>query len=280
VGPALLAGVVPGIVLCLAYGLTIVGWGVLRPDDAPRADLSGVSWRDRLVALRGAIPIAVVALVILGGMLSGLFTANEAAGVGALAAVVMSWALQGRGNRGPRPTWRLVRSTVVESITSLAGLFVLVIGSYLLSRLLTLSGLAQRFSLWLTELGLGRVALLLVLVVVYIVLGMFLESLPMILLTVPLLQAPLEAVGVDMLWFGVFMVIMCEIGMVFPPIGLLTFIVHRMVQDPALSLGRRIPLSDVFRGILPFVAAAILVTVVLILWPDIALWLPAASAGG
>jgi len=165
----------------------------------------------------------------------------------------------------------------MDSVVAFSGLFVLIVGSLLIGRFLTLSGVAQAFTSWLLGLNLSLLGLLLTLVVMYIVLGMFLESLPMILLTVPLLQPALESMGVSMIWFGVFLIIMCEIGMVFPPIGILTFVVHRIAQDPVVAEGRRIGLGDVFRGVMPFVVVALVVTLVIIAWPGVALWLPEAS---
>jgi C4-dicarboxylate transporter DctM subunit len=100
----------------------------------------------------------------------------------------------------------------------------------------------------------------------------------MMLLTVPVLAVPLEAVGVDLIWFGVFMIIMAEIGLIAPPIGLLTFIVHRIIDDPEVNLGRRIPLTDVFKGVMPFVVVALAVTILLIFVPELATWLPSIGA--
>jgi C4-dicarboxylate transporter DctM subunit len=277
VGPQLLAGALPGGILAVGFCIAVVVWALVSPSVAPRVRLEGVTWRTRLLALRGIVPIVLVAIIVIGGIASGLFTASEAAAFGAMAALVISWISFGRGKRGPANTWRFLSQTFVESVRAIAGLFVIIVGALMLTRLLTISGLAQRMTAGLLELDLDRIALLLALIVFYIFLGMFLESLPMILLTVPLLQAPLEAVGVDMVWFGVFMIIMCEIGMVFPPIGLITFIVHRLAQNPQVNVGHKVSLSDVFRGVIPFVAVALLVTVILIIWPEIPLWLPSLS---
>ncbi|SHK19536.1 TRAP transporter, DctM subunit [Pseudonocardia thermophila] len=275
VGPQLLAAIVPGALLAVGFSVAIVGWAVLRPQVAPRAaGAAGVTWRERWRTLAGAGPLLLVAALVLGGMLGGIFTATEAAACGAVIALVVGWLGLGREHRSVRGAVRFVRSTVADSVAAVSGLFILIAGSLLMGRFLTLSGAAHAFTSWLLGLQLDRIGLLLTLVVMYVVLGMFLESLPMILLTVPLLQPALEALGVDMVWFGVFLIIMCEIGMVFPPIGIITFVVHRMVQDPELNLGRRVGLGDVFRGVLPFVAAALVVTLVLILWPEIVLWLP------
>jgi tripartite ATP-independent transporter DctM subunit len=278
VGPQLLAAIVPGALLAIGFCIAIVAWVRLRPEIAPRGEGgAAVTWSDRGRVLAGAAPIVVVVVVVLGGMLAGVFTASEAAACGAVIALVVGWLTLGRAQRGPRQAWRFVRDTVMDSVVAFSGLFVLIVGSLLIGRFLTLSGVAQAFTSWLLGLNLSLLGLLLTLVVMYIVLGMFLESLPMILLTVPLLQPALESMGVSMIWFGVFLIIMCEIGMVFPPIGILTFVVHRIAQDPVVAEGRRIGLGDVFRGVMPFVVVALVVTLVIIAWPGVALWLPEAS---
>lgn len=273
VGPQLLAGVVPGILLAVGFTLTIVLWATFQPSAAPRSG-DDITWRSRAASLPGVIPLGLVVVTVIGGMAFGLVTATESAALGALIALVVSWAMLGRGNRGPRSTLVYIRDTVLGTVTSIAGLFIILIGAAMITRVLTLSGLAPAITKELLDLNLSRVELLLVLIVAYIILGMFLESLPMILLTVPILQAPLEAMGVDMIWFGVFLVIMCEIGMVFPPIGMLVFVVHRLAQDPDISQGVRVTLNDVYKGVMPFVAVTVLITVGLIVWPDIVMWLP------
>jgi C4-dicarboxylate transporter DctM subunit len=278
VGPQLLAGIVPGVMLALAFALTAVLWALIRPSMAPRATLEGVTLRQRLRSLVDLIPLALVAVVVLGGIVSGIFTATESAAFGALVAVVFGWIGLGRGGRTLRGLASYLKDTTVDATASVAGLFIVLVGALLLGRAITLSGLAQELTAKLVQLDLSPVQLLLILVVGYILLGMFLESIPMILLTVPLLQAPLEAAGVDMIWFGVFIIIMCEIGMVFPPIGMLVFIIHRLAQDPQVNLGQRISLVDVYKGIMPFILAILGIVGLIIAWPELVLWLPEISA--
>lgn len=274
VGAQLLAGILPGILLAIGFALVCIIWAILRPSVAPKADLSAFSWPGRFRALVGLIPLVVIGGAVIGGMFLGVFTASEAAAAGVVLAMIVGWASLGRGRRGFRSTVRFLSNSTLEAVAAYAGLFIILIGALMLGRFLTLSGVAQALSGWLVDMNLDRVQILLLLIVVYIVLGMFLESLPMILLTVPFLQAPLEALGVDMIWFGIFLVILCEIGLVFPPIGLLTFVVHRIAQDPQVNRGVRVSLADVFRGTMPFVALALVVIVALIIWPEIALFLP------
>ena len=143
---------------------------------------------------------------------------------------------------------------------------------------MALSQVPNSLAQLIVDMGLGRVELLVILILVYLVLGMFMDTLAMMLLTIPVLLAPLVAVGVDPLWFGVFLVVMAEVGLLTPPLGILSFIVHRIASDPQANLGRPIALGDVFRGVAPFAATAIAVLLLLIAFPDIVTWLPGASA--
>jgi tripartite ATP-independent transporter DctM subunit len=278
VGQQLIAGIVPGLLLLAAFVIVVFVWASVYKRDAPRLARSEVTWSARWRSLKGLIPVVIIILVVTGGLFTGLFTATEAAAFGAITAIIVGWVALGRGRRGFRSGISFVGSTFFDSVKSIASLFVVIIGALLITRMMGVSGLTQGLGQWLIGLNLEPFWFLILLIAVYIFLGMFLESLPMILLTVPLLALPLQEAGIDLIWFGVFLIIMCEIGMVFPPVGLLTFIVHRVAQGPAKQFGLKVPLVAVFKGIMPFVAAAIVVTIVLILWPEIVLWLPGLSA--
>ncbi|OUS83538.1 hypothetical protein CA951_40715 [Rhodococcus sp. NCIMB 12038] len=278
VGPQLLAGMIPGLFLALSYIAVVTVWARVKPQVAPRSDRSGVTWGTRLRSASRLGPLVVILLVVLGGLYTGYFTATEAGAVGAVVAILVSLVSPERRQKDGSKNLTYLRTIGTETATSVASIFLIVVGALMLNRALVLSGLAQDLSSRLAGLELDRVTLLLCLIIVYIVLGMFLESLPMILLTVPLLQAPLEAAGVDMIWFGVFLIVLCEIGMVFPPVGLLTFVVHRLAQNPQVNLGVPISLQSVFAGVMPFVAATIVLLGVFIYWPDLVLWLPGSSS--
>lgn len=281
IGPQLLAGVVPGLILACAFGLTIVVWALLRPDAAPRArGLERIDWAMRFRSLVGLVPLAVVIGLVVGGLFSGVFTATEAGVFGMLAALVFGTALQLRQGTGRRATLVLIRESVVGTLAATAAIFLLIIGVAVLSRVMALSQVPNLLAGMIVQSELGRVEILLLLIIVYLVLGMFMDTLAMMLLTIPVLLIPLRAIGVDPLWFGVFLVVMAEIGLLSPPLGILSFIVHRIAADPATNLGRPMGLGMVFQGVAPFALAAILVLVLLIAFPGIVTWLPEASLSG
>lgn len=280
VGPQLMAAIVPGIIVALGYGLMIVVRAAINPSLAPRVDLSGVTMKDKVRSLTAAVPVAVIVLVVIGGIFGGIFTATEAGAFGAFAAFVLAWIHAGKGNRGLRKQARFVLECVKTTAISSAAIFFLLIGVHILTRVVALSQLAQQLSRIVTDLGLSRITFLFVLVALYVVLGMFLDPLAMLLLTIPVLAAPLSTLGVDMIFFGVFAVLLAEVAIVSPPVGVLSFIVHRLAQDPAVNLGRRVSLTDVFKGVLPFIAITLAFLVLFIYFPEIALWLPGISSAG
>jgi len=281
VGPQLLAGVVPGILLAVAFAVVVVVRASINKSLAPRGLSRPVTWGERWRSLVGILPIVAVVLIVVGGIFFGIFTATEAGVFGALAALVTGVWHKFRTERSWRALWTMFRESVMVTLVGTASIFLLLVGVYALTRVVALSQIANALAKWIVGFGLGRVELLLVLVVLYLILGMFMDTLSMMLLTIPVLLVPLQAVGVDLLFFGVFLVIMAEVGLMTPPLGILSFIVHRIASDPTVNLGQRVSLGEVFRGTVWFVAAALAVVALLIFVPDVVTWLPSlgTSAG-
>lgn len=277
VGPQLLAGVIPGIMLAVAFAVMIIGHAIVRPSLAPRVDMSGVTWRMRLVSLVEVLPIGVVVLVVIGGLFAGVFTATESGVFGMLAALLFGIIHMVRSRKSVRQIVTMIRESLVGTLTGAASVFLLILGVHALTRAMALSQVPHELAELIVGMGLGRIELLLILIVVYLILGMFMDTLAMMLLTIPVLLAPLTAVGVDPLWFGVFLVVMAEIGLLTPPLGILSFIVHRIASDPTANLGTPISLNTVFVGVMPFAATAVVVLLILIAFPDIVTWLPGAG---
>ncbi len=278
VGSQLMAGLVPGLLLALAYIATIVVISMVRKDIAPRIDTSRIPRSEKLRSLLGLVPITLVVLVVVGGMFAGVFTASESAAFGVLTSAVIAPVFN-KELRNPVRYAKFVGGCVMSTIGAVSGLFLLLAASIVLTRVLAMSRIADEFANLVVQMDLNRIEFLLILIVVYIVLGMFVETLPMMLITYPVFAVPMVELGVDPIWFGIFFVLMAEIGMVFPPIGMLVFIIHNMLQDKEVNLGTRISLVDVFKGCLPFVGTAILFAVFLILAPDVVTWLPERMSG-
>ena len=285
VGPQLLAGIVPGLMLALLFALVILVWGMVVKDAAPRGPR--YTWRERLVSLRSLVPVVVIVVVVLGGIYFGIFTATEAGAYGAAITLVLGLlAVIGASRKARRAggtvsTGSALRtymaSTLLDTISAVAAVFLLLIGVMLLTRVMALSGLASWVADIVVELGLNQLSFLLLLIPVYLILGFFLDTLAMMLLTIPVFLGPLEALDVNLIWFGVFLIVLAEIDLVAPPLGVLNFVVLAIAKSSTKGMGIRITIGDVFKGVLPFIAVCVLFLVALIAFPQIATWLPDLS---
>lgn len=277
VGPQLLAGVLPGILLALAYAAMIWVRGKIKPSLAPPVAMTGITWATRFRSLGSALPIAIIIVVVLGGMFSGVFTPTEAGAVGAAGSIIVGWFSSERAERRLGQYSRTLWTNIGQTVVATAAIFLLLMGVEVLKRVIALSQIAQNLTETVVSLELGRIEFLLTMMVVYIIMGMFLDSLALVLLTVPVVAPILPIVGIDPIWFGVFTVLMAEIAVVTPPLGILVFIVHRMAQNEQINLGVSIKLADVFKGAAWFVGIAIVVILALIYVPDLVMWLPNSS---
>lgn len=274
VGPQLLAGIVPGLLLVLLYAGGIVVLGVVRPSMVGGKSTVRSTWRERSTGLRSIVAAPILIVIVIVGIYTGALTATEAGAAGALGALVVTLIMRRKGT-----PWRAVWSAGVDTVSTVGSIFFLLIGAAMLSRLLSISGLADGFAETVTDLGLGRVEFLLVMVVVYIVLGMFMDSLAMILLTVPILLPLMAPLGISEIWFGVFAVVFMEIAMVTPPVGVLSYVVHGIVQDKEVNAGRKISLGNVFQAVAMFLPLILLLIAIMIALPEIVTWIPNNSAG-
>lgn len=262
VGQQLIAALVPGLLVAVAYALAIFAQVVHNPAVAPRHD-RGFTWSQRWSSLAGIWPMPLLLLVVIGGLYSGLFTATEAGAVAAAVAIVVALVIARRGLL--RNLWDSLRDTVI----AIGSIMFLLVGVGILNRFLALSGVATALAEWIDSLFLGRVWFLLLLVVFYLVLGTFMEPIGMILLTVPVFAPTLAALDIDLAWFGVFMVIMGEIAIISPPVGVLLFIVFQIARDPEVNLGHDIRMADILRGTVPFLLAALGIVLLMIFAPGL-----------
>lgn len=276
VGPQLLAGVVPGLILALLFAFLITVRAKFKPEIAPPIDTSSFTWRTRLIATARSWPVFLLLVIIVGGLYSGVTTATESGALAALATILVAAWLNRRD--GARAFVKHLAIAMMETVAAVSSLMFLIISVSILSLFISTSGAVQTASNFITALGLSRTAFLLILVLMYVVMGMLMDELAMILLTVPILIPVLAAFDIDLIWFGVFLILLCEVGMVMPPVGLLSFVVHGIAQKPEVNLGHHISLFDVFRGVFWFVVVTIALIVVLIFVPDLATWLPGLMA--
>jgi len=256
IGALFIAGIVPGVITALMFSAIILLRCVVDPKLGPKG--MPASWRDRWIALRKLGPVTGLFVLIIGGIYAGIFTPTEAAGIGCAGVLVMAF-VQKRLN-APAIAAALLSTALISAM-----IFAIIVGGYVLARFLAVTGLTEALVGVILGADLGRVGFLLLLVVLYFVLGAMLDVFGMLVLTIPFVFPVVTALGIDPVWFGVFVVIMSELALVTPPIGANVFIMRRVAPD--------VSMEDIFRGVFPFVIGELGVLALLISFPGVALWL-------
>lgn len=255
VGDMFIAGIIPGILGLLLYLAAIAVAVALKPSLATPGDPTTV--REKLSGLKGILPFGLIFAIIIGGIYGGLFTPTEAASVGAFGALLIALY---RGMRWPE-FWAAVRETLVIS----AMIFFMVIGAEIFGYFLNVSRISQSLVSLVTELQLTPMMVLLAILVLYILLGMVMDSIAMLLLTVPVVFPLAMQAGFDPVWFGIVTVITVELGLITPPIGMNVFVIK--------SVAPQLNIIDVFKGVIPFVLSDLVRLLLLIAFPVLALGL-------
>jgi C4-dicarboxylate transporter, DctM subunit len=257
VGKLFIAGVLPGALAVSMYMLTITIIGMVRPGFLPAGKRA--SWPERIAALKEIWATMLLFIFVIGGIYGGLFTATEAAGMGAAGAFLIGIAR--RRLSGPD-----IRRSLLEATRTTAAVFTVLIGALLFGYFLTVTQTPQKVTEFLTGLGLGRYGVLALIMLLYLVLGCLMDALAMIILTVPIIFPVIIALGFDPIWFGVLIVMTVELGLIHPPVGMNIFVIKSVVED--------VRISTIFYGVLPFIVTDILRLIILIAFPIIALYLP------
>ncbi|GGE12943.1 TRAP transporter, DctM subunit [Gemmobacter megaterium] len=262
IGKLFLAGILPGLLSAAVFILLITVRVLWTPALAPRITMN-VTRAEKLAALRDIWPLPLLILLVIGSIFLGIVTPTEAGALGALIALMIALLRGGL-------TFGIFSRAVLDTIAGTASIFVVIVGASIFARFVALSGMAGA----LTDLmgfALERPVLLIVLTsLIYIFLGMFLESVSLMLLTLPLLLPLYQVAGIDLIWFGVICVKLLEIGLVTPPVGLNVYVIKG-------ALGDRVALGEIFRGTAWFLAADLVTLALLIAFPVISLWLPMLS---
>lgn len=257
IGKLFIAGVLPGTLAVLMYMTTvsIIGWA--RPDFLPSGPRS--SWSERFASLRDVWATVLLFAFVVGGIYGGMFTATEAAGMGAGGAFLIG-VLRGRLSKVD-----ILRS-LLESTRTTAAVFTILIGALLFGYFLTITQTPQKVTAFLTGLGIGSYGVLTLILMMYLVLGCLMDALAMIILTVPIIFPVIKELGFDPIWFGIIIVMTVELGLIHPPVGMNIFVIKSVIDD--------VKISTIFYGVLPFIVTDLLRLVILVVFPIIALWLP------
>lgn len=257
IGKLFMAGVFPGIMLTALFMVTIYIMAKIDPKIAPCGEK--FNWKDRLLALKDVWGLLLIFFIVMGGIWGGVFTPTEAAAVGAFVAFIFLVSRR-------KYTWQVFIRSLKRAVSFTGMAFSMLIGAMIFGYFTALAGLPDALANLITELSMPPLGVLLCILAIYVVLGCVMESIPMILITVPIFGPILTALGFDPIWFGVILVIMTEMALISPPIGMNVFIISGMTSG--------IQMSTIFRGVLPFVAAMLVGVAILIAFPQIALFLP------
>jgi C4-dicarboxylate transporter, DctM subunit len=257
IGKLFVAGILPGILLSLLFVATIFIWVTINPAIAPRGPKATL--REKIVSLKGVIETLVLFALVMGGLFLGFFTPTEAGAIGAGGAIIL-------GMITGRLVWKGLIQALVESTRISCMVMVIVAGATMFGHFLAITRIPYALATWVSELPLPHWAIMAFIMFLYLVGGCFIDALALILLTIPIFFPVVMDMGYDPIWFGVIIVLVTQMGVITPPVGVNVYVVSGVVRD--------VPLETIFKGALPFLFALIFLALLLIPFPQIALFLP------
>jgi tripartite ATP-independent transporter DctM subunit len=262
IGRLFMAGILPGLVMTALFVATVWFVVLLKPNAGPRGAKLPLS--QKLRTLIDSVPLIAIIVISIGGIYVGAFTPVEASGIGA--ALIIVFALL----RG-KLSFAGFKEACLETLKTSAMLYFIVISANVLNPFMAMTGIPQTLGGGLTGMGLGAYETLFLILLVYVILGMFMDELAMIVLTIPIVYPIIVQLGFDPIWFGVVLVIVVQMGLIAPPVGLNVFVVRSVVPE--------VPLMTIYRGVMPFLIAMIVALILLISFPQIALTIPNSMFG-
>jgi tripartite ATP-independent transporter DctM subunit len=257
IGKQFIAGILPGIMLSILCIILIVAMVKMKPSIAPTPAKS--TWRERFVSLARLWGVVLLFGVVLGGMFAGYFSVNQSAAIGAFLALILMGV-----NR--TLNWQSFIGALKDTVTTFAMTFLIVIGASVFASFLAITRMPMILADSMQSLDVSFGVVLILMTVIYIILGMLMDELPMIMLTVPIFLPIVESYGVNFIWFGIYIILVMELGAIAPPVGLNCFIMH--------GIAKNIPLGTIYKGALPFVMAIFVAIVLIYFFPNIVMVLP------
>jgi tripartite ATP-independent transporter DctM subunit len=257
IGKLFAAGVLPGILTACLMMLAVVLMTWHDPEHAPAGEK--FSWTERFKAVRGIWGVLLLVVLVLGGIYGGFFTATEGAGMGATGAFLFALARKAL-------SWKVLGQVLVESARTTAMLFTLLIAATIFANFVNYTSLPFELKDWITGLGLSPIMIVAAMMLIYVLLGTVMEELTMVLLTIPLFFPIVVQLGFDPVWFGVLIVMVIQIGLISPPVGMNLFVINTLLPQ--------VGLSNIFKGVWPMVLVLIITLGILLAFPAISLWLP------
>ena len=258
IGDLFIAGVIPGIILVSSFVVVVLIWGILKPEDIPSSE--DAAKMPLLMIINTVGPVVLIGLVITVAIYAGIATPTEAAAVAALLTVILAFGVGGL-------TWQGFKDAIFATMRTMGYLGLLLSAGVLFGFVLTYYRVPQQFTELFLSFDLSPTTVLMIVLVFYIILGMFLEPVSMTFITLPTIYPLMDAAGFDLIWFGVVYTITMEIAVLTPPVGLNLYVIQAISRD-------QVTIGDVIIGCLPFIGMMVLLIALLIGLPDLALWLP------
>ena len=252
-----IAGIIPGILLTLLFMAMIYFRVRLNPELAPRSG-EKVSFKEKLKATGGAAEMIILVILIIIGLILGWFTPTEAGATGAFGAIFFSVIRR-------RLTWQGFSEALIESIRTTGMIFTILIGALIFNTFLAVTTIPMELAGFIGRLHLAPIIILVLIIFLYLILGCFIDSLSMVLLTIPIFYPLIVKLNFDPIWFGIIIVMVIEMALITPPVGMNVYVISGIVKD--------IPMLTIFRGVIPFLIMEILLIVLLIIFPEIVLFL-------
>lgn len=256
VGTLFMAGIVPGIIMVLAFVVAITVACRLKPELGPQGEK--FTKQEKRRALVGVVPVVVLFVIVLGSIYLGICSATEAGALGSLGALIIAMISRDM-------SWKKLGKILRETVLTTGFVIFMLVGTYVFIKFISLSKLPFLITNFVTGLPVHRAVILLLVAVMYIILGMLMPQIPMMILTVPLLFPAMVALGYDVIWFGIFVVMMMALGAISPPIGMDAFIVSGI---------SKVPVNKIYSGLWPFIIADVVVIALCAIIPELVTWLP------
>lgn len=265
IGTEFIAGVVPGIMMAVLCIITIVLIVLFDHNKAPKGER--FTWKERFVSLINLVPVVILFGIVLGGMFTGIFSVNQAAAVGAFVAMLlMAWNIFRHSDRKLRDFWQHYKEAMWTTIQTFAMTLLIMIGASVFCKMLAITKIPATLAGWIGGLDISPYIIIALMTVVYLFLGMIMDEMPMIMLTVPIFLPIVTELGFDPIWFGIYVIMVMELGAISPPVGLNCFIISGIAKD--------IPLGTIYKGAIPFVITVFVAIALVTVFPNIVLWLP------
>lgn len=262
IGELYIAGIIPGIIMMLAFMAVIFFIAIFFPKTSPKLDKNAIEKINIITGLFSILPIAILFIIVIGSIYLGVATATESAAFGATGAFIIALYKK-------RISKKMLEEVFVNTATTTGMVLFILIGAFILQFVLSMSGIPLALSKWTISLGLSKLELIILICLIYLILGMFLESLAMLVMTVPIIIPILQAMQIDLVWFGIIATIMVEVSLITPPVGMNLFVIQSMRNRLDPSAPQR-SMMDLYIGALPFAITMLLVLGAIIIWPSIA----------